>query len=413
MIKDHHDAAIHKSLVRKVKKEITNSGHLNRVNQGPDARMKLGTPRAMKSNGRMSLKTRSGGHVVRETHEHVAPAPSLKPVLSLAQVIGTLMQYANIYERFVSANTKLIQQLKSMAGWYKISGEEVDKLLKGKGHSGTETHIPSAKINGKDNGQSSLETQNKNAAEIGDHSQNEIHNQNVPDISQAFFQNALPFIDSLEAIGSRREYYGKEIGRLAKMLPVWPWVRDEVCGMAELRLGLLIGATGDLTAGKIITRKLWRGDRKTGKFVEETITSYTNPAKVWKRMGMGVTGGRADRRIRKLTAFRDGDIATPEENVAAAQEMGLNPKRRALMHMIGEGIVMAGKGKYREIYDMRRAFEEAQHPDWKPKQHPGHWHKRAMRYMEKRLLKDLWIEWNRLCGTSVPVPSIEMLSRKK
>ena len=153
-----------------------------------------------------------------------------------------------------------------------------------------------------------------------------------------------------------------------------------------------------MRGGKIITGGVGRGDKKNGKKVTETILSYTNPAKVWKRMGMGVTDGRADRRIRRLTSFRDGEMRMPEENVAAAQEMGYNAKRRSLMHMIGQGIVLANAGRYREIYDQRRAYEESQHPDWKQKQHPGHWHKRAMRYMEKRLLRDIWIEWNRIVG---------------
>ena len=411
-MKDHRKTETQAARVRKGKGRGKDSGQYIDANQGLAARMKSGTMPSLKSKTGTSPKTESGGQSGVETHREIAPVPSLK-LPDLMQVIGTLMQYSNIYERFVSAHTKLILQLKAMARWYKIPGEEVDKLLKGKSHLESETQSRTAKSNGEDNGQSDTETQWEHAAEIGDHLAAETHHAAVPDISQAFLQNALPFIDSLEAIGSRREHYGKEIGRLAKMLPVWPWVRDEVCGMAELRLGLLIGATGDLTAGKVITRKIWRGDRKTGKLVEETIASYTNPAKVWKRMGVGLVGDKIQRLVRQHSVARDGKLVTSEDNVALAQEMGYNPKRRALMHMIGEGIVMAGKGKYREIYDARRAFEEAQHPDWKPKQHPGHWNKRAMRYMEKRLLKDLWEKWNIVCGINEVVPSIKNLSRKK
>ena len=327
-----------------------------------------------------------------ETQKSAVPAPTLD------QIIGTLQQYSNIYERFVSANTKLILQLKAMARWYKIPGKEVDKLLKGKGQYEDETQFDSAGWNGV-NGHDACDNQDHNADQgNGGQSLLEIHAVPAAETLQAFMQNALPFVDSLEAIGARREYYGKEIQRLARMLPMWPWVRDNVNGMGELRLGLLIGATGDLTAGKIVTRTVWRGDKKTGKKITETIVSYTNPAKVWKRMGVSVTDGRADRRIRRLTSFRDGAMVTPDENVVAAQGMGFNPRRRALMHMIGQGIILANAGTYREIYDQRRAYEESQHPDWKPKQHPGHWHKRAMRYMEKRLLRDIWIEWNRIVG---------------
>ena len=347
-------------------------------------------------------KRKGEGHPDIETHVVAAPVPTLD------QIIGTLMQYSNIYERFVSANTKLILQLKAMARWYKIPGEEVDKLLKGKGQITLETQSLAAKFNGAD-GQI-LDEIHTEIADTGNGGQAapEIQSSIAPEILQAFMQNALPFVDSLTAIGARREYYGKEIARLARMLPVWPWVRDNVRGMAELRLGLLIGATGDLTAGKIITRTVWHGDKKRGKKIQETIASYTNPAKVWKRMGVGlIDDGHGmqirQRLVRQHSVVRDGELVNREENIALAQEMGYNPRRRALLHMIGEGIIMANAGKYREIYDRRRAYEETQHPDWKPKQHPGHWHKRAMRYMEKVLLRDLWIEWNKLMGTLPPV----------
>src|SRR3990167_9464196 len=274
---------------------------------------------------RTGARTRkSGGHELNEIQVPVVPGPTLD------QIIGTLQQYSNIYERFVSANTKLILQLKAMARWYKIPGKEVDKMLKGKGQDDDVTQEIVAGWNGAD-GHDARDNQDHNANQgNGGQSLLEIHAVPAAETLQAFMQNALPFVDSLEAIGARREYYGKEIQRLARMLPMWPWVRDNVNGMGELRLGLLIGATGDLTAGKIVTRTVWRGDKKTGKKITETIGSYTNPAQVWKRMGGGVTDGRADRRIRRLTSFRDGEMRMPEENVAAAQEMGYNAKRRSL-----------------------------------------------------------------------------------
>ena len=391
MIVTHVTSAADKREEEKMKK-----GHMLTETHNAVVQTKAG--QGSSETHRMGARNKqSGGHSIIETQPRTAPAPTLD------QIIGTLQQYSNIYERFVSANTKLILQLKAMARWYKIPGKEVDKILKGKGQYEDETQFDSAGWNGV-NGHDACDNQDHNADQ-GNGGQVGIETQapSAPEILQAFMQNALPFVDSLEAIGARREYYGKEIKRLARMLPVWPWVRDNVHGMGELRLGLLIGSTGDLTAGNMITRTIWRGDKKTGKKITETIVSYTNPAKVWKRMGMGVTDGRADRRIRRLTSFHEGAMVTPDENVVAAQEMGFNPRRRALMHMIGQGIILANAGTYRAIYDQRRAYEESQHPDWKPKQHPGHWHKRAMRYMEKRLLRDIWIEWNRIVGHGLSV----------
>lgn len=49
-------------------------------------------------------------------------------------------------------------------------------------------------------------------------------------------------------------------------------------------------------------------------------------------------------------------------------------------------------GKYREVYDKRRAHTAETHPEWTP----GHSHADALRIVSKEILKDLWVESKRL-----------------
>ena len=120
------------------------------------------------------------------------------------------------------------------------------------------------------------------------------------------------------------------------------------------------------------------------------LCGYANPAKLWSRMGLGLNpdhGSRYD---------------------------GRSPRRRSLMHIIGDNFVRAG-GPYKELYNARKEFERTKPPCGKSlknaKGEPigeckdadgancckaGHIHNRALRYIEKRLLRELWRTWNRM-----------------
>lgn len=119
------------------------------------------------------------------------------------------------------------------------------------------------------------------------------------------------------------------------------------------------------------------------------LSGYANPAKLWSRMGLGLSPDRSSR------------------------YEGRSPRRRSLMHIIGDNFIRAG-GPYKEIYDARKAFERTKPPCGKTlknaKAEPigdckdadgancckaGHIHNRALRYVEKRLLRELWRTWNR------------------
>jgi hypothetical protein len=141
----------------------------------------------------------------------------------------------------------------------------------------------------------------------------------------------------------------RQMTAVAKELPVADFVKD-VTGLGWIGVGQIVAEAGDLS-------------------------NYANPAKLWKRMGLAVMNGRAQRRVKDK-----------EE----AQEQGFNPRRRAVMFVIGDSLIKK-HNRYRELYLERKTVEEEKHPDLTRM----HRHRRAQRYMEKRLLRDLWTEWGR------------------
>lgn len=153
-----------------------------------------------------------------------------------------------------------------------------------------------------------------------------------------------------------------DMERLAKQLPVYPWV-ESVKGFGALGLAQVIAECGDLS-------------------------TYVGPAKVWTRMGLGL--------------YRREDGAWERQQKAAGQNGVLaqyNPRRRSLLYCIGESLIKSD-GPYRAIYDARKVQEQAKPACGKFKCKgerctDGHIHNRAKRYMEKQLLKDLWQEWRR------------------
>lgn len=153
-----------------------------------------------------------------------------------------------------------------------------------------------------------------------------------------------PLLEGRNGIEKARLQVEKRLLVLAKKLPVAPWV-EGTRGVGMLSLAGIVGESGDLG-------------------------SYGNPAKLWKRMGLAVIGGERQRK-------KEG---------AAALEHGYNPARRSLMWTIGDCIIRAG-GPLKDLYDQRKEHEL---PRVATKMHA---HNRAKRYIEKRLLRDLWRAW--------------------
>jgi len=167
--------------------------------------------------------------------------------------------------------------------------------------------------------------------------------------------------DCRAQIEAHRKAHEKRVAVLAQQLPAWSWVEARR-GFGALGLGQIVGEAGN-------------------------ISDYADPAKLWKRMGLAVINGERQRRV------ADADLA---------REHGYSPRRRAVMFCLGDSMIRA-KGVYYPFYSERKAHE-LERP-WcgscrpagskKPREHctPGHAHNRARRYMEKRMLRDLWRAW--------------------
>jgi hypothetical protein len=182
------------------------------------------------------------------------------------------------------------------------------------------------------------------------------------ELAQSALTVSAPFLQSRSLINEQRMAAEKEMAKMAKTLPVWPWV-ESIRGFGAMSLAGIVGEAGDLS-------------------------NYSNPAKLWKRMGLAVINGERQRKVK----------------TDKAMEMGYSPPRRSLVWNLGDtmlkGTVRKVKdddgedtgertalNEYGQIYLDRKAYE-------RPRvESDGHAHNRAKRYMEKRLLRDLWRAW--------------------
>lgn len=145
-------------------------------------------------------------------------------------------------------------------------------------------------------------------------------------------------------------------------LPIWPRVQATP-GLGALNIACLIGETGNLS-------------------------NYATHSKLWKRLGLAVIDGRCQRRVGGADAVRQG----------------YSPRRRSVVWSVGSNMLRSQSahnpsvsrllykpaGPFRLGYDARKAYELA---NGLPKAHA---HNRAKRYMEKKLVRNIWRAWREL-----------------
>jgi hypothetical protein len=187
--------------------------------------------------------------------------------------------------------------------------------------------------------------------------------------------------DAFEKIATR------EMERLGASLPVWEEFGEQIRGFGARSLAVIIGEAGDLS-------------------------NYSTHSKLWKRMGLAVMDGVRQGGLRKSS------------NKETWIEHGYSPIRRSRMFVIGDALIKAnGDGAYRRAYLARKQYERdravsnglvvapaAKIPAKRKDEFmsDGHIHLRAQRYMEKRLLRDLWKAWRRAKTIMVESPLIAM-----
>jgi hypothetical protein len=186
----------------------------------------------------------------------------------------------------------------------------------------------------------------------------------------AALQARAPF-DMVESAAEKR------MAELAHSLPVWSWA-DGVRGFGPVSLAVIVGEAGDLS-------------------------NYANPGKLWKRMGLAPITKGDD--VKAGSTWRKGGLTKNDWTDA-----GYSMTRRSRMFVIGDTLIKTnGDGEFRTCYLERKEYERAKAeaaglkvapsasiPKAKAAEYmsDGHVHRRAQRYMEKRLLRQLWRAWN-------------------
>ena len=163
---------------------------------------------------------------------------------------------------------------------------------------------------------------------------------------------------SMDGLTAERKKIEKAMTDCVKQLDICDWWISEK-GRSFQGLAVIIGEAGNLD-------------------------NYANPAKLWKRFGVAVLDG-----------IRQGGLskgAKADDWI----EHGYCPRRRAALWTIGDCLIKTNgaDGTYRQTYNNRKEIEKTKVDKDGKDIRPIVAHRRAQRYMEKRLLRDLWNEWH-------------------
>jgi hypothetical protein len=181
------------------------------------------------------------------------------------------------------------------------------------------------------------------------------------------FDSAGFLLDVIEKSGftKQKTFIEKKMATAAKVFGMDEFI-NSVPGLSATMLCTIIGEAGDLA-------------------------NYGTKSRLWKRLGLAVI---------------DGVRQSKQSDAGKALDHGYNPSRRAAVWNIGESVIKqqvravkneAGEntgsiaiGPLGKVYLDRKAEYAAKHPEKSKK----HIHNDAKRYMEKRLIAQLWRAWN-------------------
>jgi hypothetical protein len=161
--------------------------------------------------------------------------------------------------------------------------------------------------------------------------------------------------------------YEKDMVALVDTMPIAKWA-EELPGFSTLGLAKILAEAGN------------------------EIGKYRNPSCLWKRFGLGLVREKADGdlvRQRRRTGTENGIIH------------GFSPTRRALMFVVQGTVYQFGKVKDNEYYEYAVHVKEKailDHPDWTK----AHLFMHQRRLLAKRLLRNLWVEWDKCMPKTVP-----------
>lgn len=197
-------------------------------------------------------------------------------------------------------------------------------------------------------------------------------------------KHLAPLMTSRSMIEDARKAAEKPLIAAAQDHPLWKAFAEEIDGLGAMSFGQIIAEVGEPHA-------------------------YRSVAGLWKRAGVG-----------RFQNPKNGEWLTQRKysDAAVAEAAGYAPTRRSILFVIQENLVKLNKGYYRQVYDDRKAHEAERAEELKASppaglsdlakksyMSPGHIHRRAMRYMMKRLLRQMWRASRKLAGISDPAPA--------
>lgn len=192
-----------------------------------------------------------------------------------------------------------------------------------------------------------------------------------------------PYMLAMAPLDAAKHKVELKLAKLARDLPVYEWAKS-VSGFGDVSLAAVVGECA-----------IGPGE-------------YRTVSALWKRMGMAVFDGQRQRKV-------SGE---------AAVEQGYNPTRRSLMWNIGCCLIKAqirsekdekGKkvegseyaiGEYGQLYLDRKQYLRERSEAAEQPMPPFMLHKNAQRYIEKRLLRELWKAWRRATLPTKPMTAL-------
>ena len=118
------------------------------------------------------------------------------------------------------------------------------------------------------------------------------------------------------------------------------------------------------------------------------LPDFPNPAKLWAYLGLAVVDGKAVR----------VPMPPPPNNPRGPAGMHFSRRIRAYAtRRIVEPIIRNMESAHRVLYDERRLHTAKTHPEWAEERNKkgvltpaGHYHSDAIRYVAKRIWRDVW-----------------------
>lgn len=158
----------------------------------------------------------------------------------------------------------------------------------------------------------------------------------------------IPYLSAYNLLNNARLDVEKRMVKTVIKLPVYHWIKS-ICGLGPLGIACIIAETGDLA-------------------------NYSSVNKLYMRLGLGVINGEGQRRC-------TGEKALLHR---------FNPERRATSWTVADSLLrQKGKNIYYDIYANRKEYEKERNPEIAN----IYAHKRAKRYAEKKMIKDLYRNW--------------------